>query len=329
MHLSVLLRSWIPVFAGMTVLALPVFGIDLPAGVAASRLNTEVRWKGFQTLTPSERPRVILVLGGGGAKGLSHIGVLRVLREERIPIDEVVGVSVGALIGAVYSAGLTDIDLENMANEIGWNKLTNVSRVSAVKMLLSDELLSTGGMESYLKQRIGDKMFGDLLIPFSCVATDIRTGERVFMKEGSVAFAARASATIPGVFKPVPYRQRLLVDGGLVDNLPTDVVFPRAGYDVIIAVLPKADKIPSENLNVFRSLMRAIEIQGAVIMKDNRKAADVLIEPEVGDVGITDLRRSRECIEAGTLATRKAALEIKDLLVDRYVARRRQAGVPR
>lgn len=311
----------------LTIIASSAFAIELPDGVSRERFNTEVKWKGFQTLGVSNRPRVILVLGGGGAKGLSHIGVLRVLREERIPIDEVVGVSVGALIGASHAGGLTDIELESMANEIGWNKLTKVSQTTALKMILSDELLSTEGMERYLQRHIGDKTFADLPIPFSCVVTDIRTGERVILNEGSVAFAARASATIPGVFKPVAYRQRLLVDGGLVDNLPTDVVSARADYDVVVAVLPKADKLPTEKITVFRAMARSIEIQGAATVRENRKMADVIIEPEVGDIGIADLRRSRECIEAGTLAAREAALEIKNLLMKRYASHRLSSGL--
>ncbi|MCG3205002.1 MAG: hypothetical protein KCHDKBKB_01719 [Elusimicrobia bacterium] len=294
-----------------------VCGFELPAGVSQERFSAEILWKSFEALAPSERPRVILVLGGGGAKGLSHIGVLRVLKEERIPIDEIVGVSVGALIGAVYAAGVDDAELEVMAHEIGWDKLTDVSQTSALRMILSDELLSTQGMEDYLKKHIGEKTFMDLPIPFSCLATDIRTGERVILREGSVAFAARASATIPGLFKPVPFRQRLLVDGGLVDNLPTDIIENKRPFDVVLAVLPKADKLPSEKLTVFRSLSRAIEIQGGIFMKENRKYADIVIEPEVGDISIIDLKRSRECIEAGTLASRRWALDIKNLLLRR------------
>ncbi len=293
------------------------FAFDFPTDVSEKRFATEVLWKGFQGLKVDERPRVILVLGGGGAKGLAHIGVLRVLREEHIPVDEVVGVSVGALIGSLTAAGVTDMELETMANEIGWNNLTATSKASAVRMILNDELLSTQGMEDYLRKRIGDKTFKDLPIPFSCVATDLRTGEKIVLQEGSVAFAARASATIPGLFQPVPFRQRLLVDGGLVDNLPTDIVPRKNDWDVVLAVHPKVEKLAGDKLTVFKSLVRAIEIQGGVITQAGKKSADFVIEPEVGDVGIADLRRSRECIEAGTLAAHKSVLALKQLLLSR------------
>ncbi len=293
---------------------------ELPAGVSEKRLATELAWKSFGKLSPDERPRVVLVLGGGGAKGLAHIGVLRVLREEHIPIDEIVGVSVGALIGSLRAAGISDEELEAMAGEIGWNNLSSFSKANAVKLFLSDELFSTQGMENYLKSHIGERTFADLPIPFSCVTADLRTGERVVFREGSVAFAARASATIPGVFQPVPYRQRLLVDGGLVDNLPTDIIQSKKPWDVVVAVLPRADRLPNDKLTVFRSLTRAIDIQGRVIVRENRKNADFFIEPEVGDVGIADLKRSRDCIEAGTLATRKEALALKAMLLKRLAA---------
>lgn len=304
------------------LLAVSAFSFELPSGVSEKRFSTEILWHAFEKLKPADRPRVILVLGGGGAKGLAHIGVLRVLREERVPIDEVVGVSVGALIGSLRAAGIGDEELEQMASEIGWNSLSSYSKTNAVKLFLSDELFSSQGMENYLKARMGEKTFADLPLPFSCVATDLRTGERVVFKEGPVAFAARASATIPGLFQPVPYRQRLLVDGGIVDNLPTDIAEPKKDWDVVIAVLPRADRLPAEKLTVFRSLTRALEIQGRVIVRENRKSADFVIEPEVGDVSIADLKRSRDCIEAGTIAARKAALELKALLLQRLLEKK-------
>ena len=177
--------------------------------------------------------------------------------------------------------------------------------------------MSSSGMETYLHAQIDDKNFSDLNIPFSCVATDIRTGERVVFREGPVAVAARASATFPAVFKPVEYRQRSLVDGGLVDNLPTDVAEVKSSWDVVIGILPKADTLASDGSTVLKSLIRAIEIQRNIIIQKNKKNADFLIEPDVHDVGITDLDRSKDCIQAGTIAARQAALELKDLLLKR------------
>ena len=310
----------------LIALALPGRGtaldVTLPAGVSERRLRTEVLWSALRRLPPDQRPRVTLVLGGGGARGLAHIGVLRVLEQEGIPIDEIVGVSVGALIGALYAGGLPVEKIDSMANDVGWDKLTDYSKFTLLKLILADELLSSERMEDYLDRHIGGKLFSDLNIPFTCVATDIRTGERVVFREGPVAIAARASATIPAVFRPVEYRQRLLVDGGLVDNLPTDLTRGGDRNRIIVAVLPKIDHPIVEEPSVFRSLIRSIDIQKDVILRAKKRTADFVIEPNVGTIGMEDLDRSKECIEAGVLAARETALGLKELILTHHFQER-------
>ena len=181
-------------------------------------------WSRYRTLTPKDDVKVGVALGGGGARGLAHIGVLKAFEEEDVPVAMIAGTSVGALIGSLYAAGITTTQLEHMSQEIGWSSLTNYSRYSLVRLMLTGQKLSTQKMEIYLKKQMGDIRFDQLKIPFACVATDIQTGEKVVLREGPLAFAARASATIPGMFEPVPFRHRFLVDGGLVSNLPTDLV---------------------------------------------------------------------------------------------------------
>ncbi|MBV9079569.1 MAG: patatin-like phospholipase family protein [Elusimicrobia bacterium] len=298
----------------------------LPTNVDKDRLGAEAAWRSVREMKPGQRPRVVLVLGGGGARGLAHIGVLRVLEEEGIPIDEIVGVSVGAMVGALYSSGLSVDKIELLTHDIGWQSLTDFSHSAMLKLVISDELLSSKRMEDYLAQQIGRKHFSDLNIPFSCVATDIRTGERVVFKEGPVAVATRASATIPAIFKPVEYRQRLLVDGGLVDNLPTDVPNRPGEWDIIIGVLPIGEYTLGDTTNVFRSLVRAIDIQKDIIIEEKKKGADFMIEPDVGDVSPVDLGRGAECIEAGTVAARKSALNLKALILSRIQEHRKQAA---
>jgi hypothetical protein len=127
---------------------------------------------------------------------------------------------------------------------------------------------------------------------------------------------ARASATIPGLFKPVPYRQRSLVDGGLVDNLPTNLVAVGEN-DFVLAVLPQADEERDDVDTILKTLVRAVEIQKDVMMAERKRDADFLIEPRVGTVSIVDLNRSAECIEAGQLATRQAAVELKKKILQR------------
>jgi NTE family protein len=297
--------------------------VVLPYGVSRDRFAADAIWNNVRRLPVGDRPRIVLVLGGGGARGLAHIGVLRVFEEEGIPIDEIVGVSVGALIGALYSSGLSVDEIQQMAGDIGWQSLTDYSKTAMVRLILNDELLSSNGMETYLSNRIGNKHFSDLNIPFSCVATDIRTGERVVFREGPVALATRASATIPAIFKPVEYRHRLLVDGGLVDNLPTDIANQPGDEDIVIGVLPIGEYQLKDTNSVFRSLVRAIDIQKDIIIESKKKSADLMIEPDVGSVSMVDLGRSAECIEAGTLAARRAALSVKALVMTRMIERRK------
>jgi NTE family protein len=273
-------------------------------------------WEQVRNKPVGQRPRVILVLGGGGARGLSHIGVLRVLEQEHIPIDQIVGVSVGALIGALYASGLSVDQIESMVRDIGWTKLTDFSRFRLLKLILTDELLSTNRMEAYLDKKLGGLYFNDLKIPFICIATDIRTGEKVVFKEGPVAFAARASATIPGVFKPVPYRHRSLVDGGIVDNLPTNTV-TIDNNDFVLAVLPKVESEQKEVTTVLKTLVRSVEIQKDAMMQTSKKDSDFLIEPNVGDVSMVELDRWRECVDAGLLETRVRAFELKKSLLEK------------
>jgi NTE family protein len=301
-------------------------GVVWPSNVSRERMAADVLWDRLRTRPVGERPRVILVLGGGGARGLSHIGVLRVLEQEHIPVDQIVGVSVGALIGALYASGVSVNDIESMAQDIGWKNLTDFSRFRLLKLILTDELMSTSKMEAYLDKRLGGLYFNDLKIPFVCIATDIRTGEKVVFKEGSVAFAARASATIPGLFKPVPYRHRSLVDGGVVDNLPTNLVMVD-NDDFVLAILPKVQSEQKEVTTVLKTLVRSVEIQKDTMMLERKKDADFMIEPNVGDVSMVELDRSHECIEAGLLEARSRVLELKKQLIMRAAAKNRKVLV--
>lgn len=271
-------------------------------------------WETFRSANPKQK--VGLALGGGGARGLAHIGVLKALEEEDVPVHMIAGTSVGALIGALYSAGTTTGEMEEMSSEIGWSALTNYSRLTLFRLLVSERQLSTSNMEIYLRKHMGERRFDQLRIPFACIATDLQTGERVVFREGSVALAARASATIPGLFEPVLFRHRYLVDGGLVSNIPTDLV-KRMGADTILAVDVTADFSKFQPRNILAILNQAIYIQSESMSKDELSHADIVIRPQLGDISAIDLTRSAESIDSGTLSTRAMVPQIKRLLIDR------------
>ncbi|MGA2091190.1 MAG: patatin-like phospholipase family protein [Endomicrobiales bacterium] len=277
---------------------------------------TDFLWQKTIRLTPPHRPKVALVLCGGGARALAHIGVLKVFDEEKIPVDMIVGTSVGALIGALYAAGVPVSKIESMGTTIKWNNITNLKGTSLISLLLSEHLLSTQALEDFMNGAIEHKRFDQLKIPFTCVATDIMTGERIIMREGDVALAARASATIPGLFDPVEYRHRFLIDGGLVDNLPTDIA-KLSDADVIIAVSVDSDFSKNRLSNVFMMLIQSLYIQGKLLESEKLQLADLVIRPDVQDVTVVDLNRSPECIDAGVLAARQMVPQIKKYLIDR------------
>lgn len=311
-------RKYFFVFLLVSMLGRPLGAeVVFPSDVGQDRFGTEILWQAFKRLPQSQRPRIVVVLGGGGARGLAHIGVLRVFEQEGVPVDEIIGVSVGALIGSLYASGLASDQIESMAEQIGWNHLTNYSRYNVLKLLVSTSLFSTEKMETYLEKYIGRKEIQELKIPFMCVATDLRTGERVVFREGPAALASRASATIPGLFRPVSFRQRQLVDGGVVDNLPTDLAQGRSGAVFVIGVLPESSSVIGEYNSTFLAMARSLEIQKDTIINVKKELADFLIQPDVRNISVIDLSKSSECIEAGMIETRKKALALKKAILAR------------
>lgn len=269
------------------------------------------------------RPKVGVVLGGGGAKGASHIGVLKYLEEMGIPVDFVAGTSMGSIIGGFYAMGYSPDDLTEIISGINWSEyignkidrplLSHEMRQlkSTTLIVLPFDLKSIGKTtpnanfisslpSAYVNnsslinlfndlcvgyQREMD--FNDLPIPFACVATDIVTGEEVVLRHGSVPTAMRASMAIPGVFAPVAIDDYLLVDGGLVNNFPADVL-REMGADIIIGVeITSEKKITQEDIKSLPQLLGRLvtNITGGK-RKENRELCDVRIIPDVSGFGM-------------------------------------------
>jgi NTE family protein len=271
-------------------------------------------WDKVSSLPASKRPKIILVLGGGGARGLAHIGVIKALEEENIPFDMIVGTSIGALVGSLYCSGVSTNELQNLANNIRWKDISNLNTISMLTLILSEKLLSTKKLENYLRKTLGDKQFFQLDIPFACIATDISTGERIILKEGDVALATRASSTIPGIFAPVEYGQRYLVDGGLVENIPVSVA-KLFEPDIIITVSVAADITKNSFSNVMSTLYQAIYIQGQQKDEINLAMSDIVIRPDVKDVSVLDLNKAENCIQSGFVAGKNNVNKIKEIII--------------
>jgi len=253
------------------------------------------------------RPKVALVLGGGAARGFAHIGVIRALEQEKIPIDMVVGTSVGSLIGAIYASDANSFELEWTAfmlekdNIFDYGIMTAFTGMGAAK---GDKL------EEFVKSKIAVANIENLKIPYAAVATDLNRGTRVVLDKGPVGRAVRASSAIPGVFNPVEHQGKLLVDGGVIDNIPVAVARER-GADIVIAVDISENVINFNISNLLDVMLQSITIMGAENARNRKKDADVLIAPSVGNVGMLDFTQKKRCMQAGIEATQKVMPEIK------------------
>jgi NTE family protein len=266
---------------------------------------------------PAPKPRIALVLGGGAARGFAHVGVIRALEQEKIPIDLVVGTSVGSLIGAIYAADLDSFDLEWTAFKLEKDDLLDYGVLSAV---MGMGLARGDKLEEFVKSRVKVANIEDLKIPFAAVATDLNWGTKVVLDSGSVSRAVRASSAIPGVFQPVQHMGKILVDGGVVDNIPISVARAK-GADIVVAVDISENVANTHITNLVDVMIQASNIMFALNVEHSKKDADVLIAPAVGDVGMLDFSQKKRCMQAGIEATRLAAPGIRRA-VDAWVAKR-------
>jgi len=313
----------------------------------------------------THRPRVCLVLSGGGARGMAHIGVLEALEDLKIPIDCIAGTSMGAVVGGLYASGMSAHEIEKTMRSVDWqeafrdapprrdlafrrkqddaNFLVRLPLgLKHGQLLLPKGFIQGQKLQETLRQltlAFSNTTNFDLLpTPFRAVTTDLETGAAVVLDKGDLAIAMRASISAPGVFAPVDYEGRLLVDGGLAENLPIDVA--RAMHaDVLIVsdvTFPLQSRAKLDTALTISNQMLAI-----LVRKDSDRqlrtltSKDVLIEPDVGSATQTDFAAAVGTISQGDIAVRAAAAKLADLTVDsasyqRYVARRaaREPGLP-
>lgn len=250
-----------------------------------------------------KKRHVTLALGGGSARGLAHIGVLKVLEKEKIPIDRIVGTSMGSLIGAAYALGITTTEMEQKASKFSVNKLLDPT-IPKIGLLAGDRL------EKIIKTLIDHKTFADCKIPMVVVTTDIETGEEVIYQQGDLCKVIRASCSWPGIFNPVQLDGRLLSDGGIKNSVPTKIA-RSMGSDYVIAVdvgfCVKRGKID----NIFQMILQSFQITGEELNKYQSKDADCLIKVELGHIDQVSFDRAAESVTIGASAAMYRVEQLK------------------
>jgi len=254
------------------------------------------------------RPKIALVLSGGASRGFAHIGVIKVLEANRVPIDIIVGTSAGSLTGAMYAYYADAAKLEKAAWGLTEDTVFDFSLPNVLVGVVKGESIVT-----FINSRIPVKNIEDLKIPFAAVATDLVTGEKIVFKTGPVSTAVRASISIPGIFRPLIIGKKILVDGGVVDNVPVDVA-RSLGADIVIAVDVSSPSRNDNIKNVIDVMMQTFNIMGNEISKYQIKDADVIIRPNVSSVGMIDFSKKTYLITEGEKAARAALPKIRETI---------------
>jgi len=252
-------------------------------------------------------PAIGLALGGGFARGIAHIGVLKVLEQEGIPVRAVTGTSVGALIGACYCSGLSVAELEDVAHSV---RFTTFARWTVSRFGFA----SNDRMVAFLNRTLKCKTFEDLRIPLGVTATDFNTGEGVVFHSGSIIDPVRASCAYPGMFLPVEIRGRYLIDGMLSHPVPTRPL-REMGADRVLAVHLKGTwALGGAPRHLFDVIGQSFAIAQDAMSSLWRDAADLVVEPDVAGFAYDDFKRADDLIRAGEVAMRKALPEVRKWL---------------
>jgi NTE family protein len=285
-------------------------------------MGTTVKWLGkalqglrsFAYEENGERPRLGLALGGGFARGIAHVGVLKVLQDYEVPIDFLAGTSVGALIASAYASGCS---LDFMAEQGAKTRFSDFGRWK----LSRKGMASNERLEDFLHEFTPARCFEELKIPLCIVAVDILTGESVHFRRGELGPALRASCAYPGLFIPIEYEGRCLVDGFLTETVPAPAA-REMGADIVVSVHLEPGLLKTSPRNSIEVISRSFSIIQARSNQSWKQETDVLIEPMVHHIMWDEFVKTPELIDSGERAAKQAMPKIKQLLARQGKQRR-------
>lgn len=257
-----------------------------------------------------KQPKIAIAFGGGAAKGFAHIGVIKILEQNGIKPDIITGTSAGSVIGSLYASGLSGIQIQQKAMSLNEDDLTDYTFSSA-------GIVKGEALQNFINKEVGNLPIQKLPIPFGAVATDKETGAAVVFRSGNTGQAVRASASIPNVFQPVRIGKNTYVDGGLVQPVPVEAA-KNMGADVIIAIDISAK--PTKGTKGFwATIDQSINIMSQVALNKQLKMADVVIHPNIDNIGSLSFEQRHQAILEGEKAAIAALPAIKKAIRKSYL----------
>jgi NTE family protein len=259
-----------------------------------------------KVLQSSKPAKIAVVLGAGASKGFAHIGVLKVLESNRIPIHMIVGTSAGSFVGSLYAYGYNAFQLQELS--------FSLQRSDIIDFGIPDKGFIKGeALEEFINKKTENISIENMKIPFYAVATDIQSGTEKIFSSGSTGSAVRASCSIPGVFRPVTIGDRLYADGGIVSPVAVDAA-KQLGADVVIAVDISSDVDTTRPEGIIDMLLKAVTIMYSRIALTQLSHADIVIRPKVGYIGSSDFTKRHEAILEGEKAAMEVLPEIQSII---------------
>ncbi|MEW6584433.1 MAG: patatin-like phospholipase family protein [Nitrospirota bacterium] len=255
---------------------------------------------------PAKPAKVAVVLGAGAAKGFAHIGVLKVLEANKIPVHMIVGTSAGSFVGSLYSYGYNAFELQKASFALEKDDIIDLT-------IPDNGFIKGEKIESYINKMVRNAPIEKLRIPFYAVATDIQTGREVLFASGNTGTAVRASCSIPGIFVPPVISGRTYVDGGVVSPVAVEAA-RKFGADVVIAVDISGDSAQSVPSGTIETMLQSISIMYGKISAAQLSKADVVIKPKVGYIGAADFTKRHEAVLEGEKAALAALPNIQEIL---------------